>query len=99
MVTKRERNSTQQCSELHIEIDRLVVEGLPRAEAKRVGAALERELARLLGEQAAGGGLAAWQARGDAAGLDLGTVRPPAGLGAAALGGLLARRIAGGMQP
>lgn len=72
--------------ELHIE--ELVVHGVAPAEARRLGAAVERELTRLLAER---GVPAAWQTDGGVDHLDGGSVRAGENLGADA-----ARAVYGG---
>jgi hypothetical protein len=79
--------------ELHIE--RLVLHGIAPGERYRVGAAVERELARLIEERGVPDQLTRG---GDVARLDGGSFAIEPGMAADALGAAIARAVYGGMS-
>jgi hypothetical protein len=72
-------------------IDELVLEGVRRADAHRVGAALERELARLMRERGAPAPRAAATAGAAPAEVQLRNGEPPGALGTRLAGAIFGR--------
>ena len=80
--------------DLHIE--ELVLDGFPPGDRHRIGAALERELARLLGER---GVPATWTGGGEAARLDGGKFEMRPGTRPERMGAQIAQSVFRGMKP
>jgi hypothetical protein len=80
----------------HLRIDALVVDGLPVADRAALGAAVERELARLIAEQGVPPALARGEGIASLAGRRF-TASP--GMDPAALGARIAGAVYGGLAP
>lgn len=76
---------------IDLDVERLVVEGASPAEARRIGAAVEAELTRLLAERGLPPGL---EGGGEIGALDAGPVPRAPGDSARAVGGRVAGAVA-----
>ena len=83
--------------DLHIE--ELVLDGFPPGDRHRIGAALERELARLLSEAGERGLPATWAGGGEAARLDGGRFEMRPGTRPERMGAQIAQSVFRGMKP
>lgn len=81
--------------QIEVEIEQLVLEGFDPRDRARIGAALERELGRLLGE---GGVPGAWGAGGSVAHLDAGSFEMTPGGSAESVGASIAAALHGGVS-
>lgn len=82
--------------DLHIE--ELVLDGFPPGDRHRIGAALERELARLLSEAGERGVPESWAGGGEAARLDGGTFEAKPGARPERVGAQIAQSVFRGMN-
>ena len=87
-----EEQSTQRAIELHIE--ELILHGFAHGDRYRIGVAVERELARLFGEQ---GLPASLSQEGEVARLDGGAFEVAPGFQADMIGSHVARAVYGGL--
>jgi hypothetical protein len=79
---------------VEVHIDRLVLDGVPNADGRAIGGALERELARLLHEE----GLPTLPGVRSSDAVDAGVVEPGHEASAAAIGARLARGVYGRLR-